>query len=459
MSNRTLAASDQDFSRGSVLDALFRMAVPMSMALLINILYSVVDRIYIGHIPEVGRLSLTGIGLISPIVTVIVAFQNLFGVGGTPLFSIARGKEDVDTASRILHNACFMLLLTGILLTALVLLTSRKLLYLIGASDATYPYASGYLRIYILGTVFVLFSLGLNPYINAQGNAKIGMLTVLIGAVINLILDPVFIFGFRMGVQGAAVATVIAQFCSALWVLQYFRSRRSRYRLSLRRFKPDIRIIGRIISLGVTEFVFQLTNSIVLFLYNVKLLELGGDIYVTAMTVIYSIREITNVIMFGIVGASKPIIGYNYGAGCYDRVKQSISYMTVLNLIYLGLIWALVMAFPDCFILLFNSDAQLLEICRTCVRIFFLFSFFGALQVSSQSVFVSLGRAKHALFFSLLRKVILIIPLTLILPYLFQLGARGVFLAEPLSELIGGSACFITMRKTVWKELSKNEEV
>lgn len=458
MRKRTTGTSNQDFSQGSVLDALVRMAVPMSLALLINILYSVVDRIYIGHIPEVGRLSLTGIGLISPIVTIIVAFQNLFGVGGSPLFSIARGEGNKEEASRILHNACFMLLINSILLTMVVLLTSKKLLYLIGASDATFPYASSYLKIYILGTVFVLFSLGLNPYINAQGDAKVGMLTVLIGAVVNLILDPIFIFGLHMGVRGAAIATVVAQFCSAMWVFLYFRSNRSPCQLSLRMLKPDIRIISRIASLGVTEFVFQLTNSIVLLLYNVKLLALGGDIYVTAMTVIYSIREITNVIMFGIVGASKPIIGFNYGARCYDRVKQGITYMTVLNLIYLTFIWTLVMLFPGFFIQLFNSDTQLLEIGRTCVRIFFLFSFFGALQVSSQSVFVSLGRAKHALFFSLLRKVFLIIPLTLILPYLFQLGVRGVFLAEPLSELIGGSACFITMRRTVWKELGTLEK-
>ncbi len=450
--------SNQDFSQGSVLDTLVRMAVPMSFALLINILYSVVDRIYIGHIPEVGRLSLTGIGLISPIVTIIVAFQNLYGVGGSPLFSIARGKGNDEEASGILHNACFMLLVNGILLTLIVLLTSKKLLYMIGASNETYPYASSYLRIYIIGTVFVLFSLGLNPYINAQGDAKVGMLTVLIGAVVNLILDPIFIFGFHMGVQGAAVATVIAQFCSAVWVFAYFRSCRSSYRLNLRLLRPNIRIIGRIASLGITEFVFQLTNSIVLLLYNVKLLALGGDIYVTAMTVIYSIREITNVIMFGIVGASKPIIGFNYGAGCYDRVKQGINYMTVLNIVYLTFIWTLVMLFPDFFILLFNNDAQLLEIGKTCVRIFFLFSFFGAFQVSSQSVFVSLGRAKYALFFSLLRKVILIIPLTLILPSLFHLGANGVFLAEPMSELIGGTACFITMRKTVWKELDTFEQ-
>lgn len=450
--------SAQDFSQGSVLEILVRMAAPMSLALLINILYSVVDRIYIGHIPEAGRLSLTGIGLISPIVTIIVAFQNLFGVGGSPLFSIARGEENDEKASCILHNACFMLLLNGILLTLIVLLTSRKLLYMIGASDETYPYASSYLRIYILGTVFVLFSLGLNPYINAQGNAREGMLTVLIGAVVNLILDPIFIFWFHMGIQGAAVATVIAQLCSAVWVFLYFRSSRSNYQLSFRAFKPDVKVIGQIASLGITEFVFQLTNSVVLLLYNVKLLALGGDIYVTVMTVIYSIREITNVIMFGIVGASKPIIGYNFGARCYDRVKQGINYMTILNFIYLALIWVLVMIFPRFFILLFNSDAQLLEIGKTCVRIFFLFSFFGALQVSSQAVFVSLNWAKHALFFSLLRKIILIIPLTLILPSFFQLGAKGVFLAEPLSELIGGTACFITMRKTIWKQLDSPKE-
>ncbi len=443
----------RDFSQGSVFEALIRMAVPMSFALLINILYSVVDRMYIGHIPQVGQLSLTGIGLVSPIVTVIVAFQNLFGAGGAPLFAIARGRDDKKEASKVFHNACFMLILTGLLLTLAIEVYGPSLLWRIGASENTFPYAVSYLRIYALGTVFVLFSLGLNPYINAQGDAKMGMATVLIGAVINIILDPILIFALNMGVQGAAIATVIAQFCSALWVFIYFRSGKSGIRLCLSQLKPNAAVIGKISSLGITEFVFQVTNSIVMMLYNVLLLDLGGDIYVTSMTVVYSIREITNVIMFGIVGAAKPIISFNYGAGYFDRSRQAIKYMTGLNLLYMSMIWFFVMLFPSFFIRIFNDDVQLLEITQRCVHIFFLFYVFGALQVSSQSVFVSLGKAKHALFFSLLRKVFLIIPLTLLLPHLFGLGADGVFLAEPMSELIGGTACFITMLRTAWREL------
>jgi putative MATE family efflux protein len=427
----------------------------MTFALLINILYSIVERMYIGHIPDTGHLALTGIGLISPIVTVVVAFQNLFGVGGSPLFSIARGRGDEKEAARVLSNACFMLISTGITLSVFLFLFKDSILYRIGASDQTFSYADDYLSIYLIGTVFVLISLGLNPYINAQGDARTGMFTVMIGAVINIILDPIFIFVFDLGVRGAAIATVIAQMCSAVWVLAYFGSPRSSIHIQFRSFSPDGGIIRRILALGVTEFVFQITNAVVLMLYNKMLLDLGGDICVTSMTVIYSVREISTVIMFGIIGAAKPIIGFNYGARRYDRVKQTIKLMPILNTVCMVAIWAVIMLFPELFIRIFNSDPQLLAIGRTFMRTFFLFSFFGALQVSAQSFFVSLGKAKYALFFSLLRKVVLIIPLTLLLPHLFSLGVLGVFLAEPLSELIGGSLCYIVMLNTAWKELSE----
>lgn len=444
---------NSDFLHGSVFRTLVRMAIPMSVALLINLLYNVIDRMYIGHIPDVGKLSLTGIGLVAPIVTVVAACQNFFGAGGVPLFSIALGQHDTEDASKILHNACFLLVFCGLILIIVIEAAAPQILQSIGASESTFPYALQYLRIYALGTVFVLFSLGLNPYINALGDVNTGMKTVAIGAVVNIILDPIFIFVLNMGVSGAAIASVIAQMCSALWVFIYF-SRKSTIRLKFCNMRVDLHSIGKIVSLGITEFVFQITNSIVMMLYNALLLRFGGDNYVTSMTVIYSIREITNIIMFGIVGAAKPIMSFNYGAGYYDRTKQVIKYMTLLNLIYLSAVWVFIIISPEFFIRIFNNDPILIDAAVPCLRIFFMFYVFGALQVSAQSVFVSLGKAKFALFFSLLRKVFLIIPFTLILPHIFDLGVNGVFAAEPLSEFIGGTICYVTMLMTVWKELS-----
>lgn len=445
----------RDFSKGPIFETLIHVAVPMIFALLINILYSIVDRMYIGHIPETGHLALTGIGLIFPIVTVVAAVQNLFGVGGSPLFSMARGRGDDKEATQVMSNSFFMLVSAGIILSILFFACKDRILYLIGASDQTFPYAKEYLSIYILGTVFVLISLGMNPYINAQGDARTGMFTVLIGAVLNIILDPIFIFVFDMGVKGAAIATVISQICSAVWVLAYFCSSHSSVHIQFRGFSPNIAIIRRILALGISEFVFQITNAIVMMLYNILLLDLGGDICVTAMTVIYSVRELSTVVMFGIIGAAKPIISFNYGANCYARVKQTIKLTTVLSVAFMAAIWAVIMLFPNFFVRIFSSDPKLLNICHTYMRTFFLFSVFGAFQVSGQSVFVSLGKAKYALFFSMLRKVILIIPLTLLLPHLFGLGVQGVFLAEPISELVGGSLCYIVMLNVIWKGLNE----
>ena len=446
-----------DFTQGSVLGNIVRMAIPMTLAFLVNVTYSVVDRIYIGHMPDVGALALTGIGLAFPITAVITAFQNLFGSGGSPLFSMAMGRGDKAKARANLANSAFMLILMGVVLTLVGFLVKDSVLWLIGASENTFTYASDYLDIYLLGTVFVMVSLGLNPYINAQGYATTGMLTVLIGAVINIVLDPVFIFVFKMGVKGAAWATIISQAVSALWVLCFLCGKKVEVKLSFRGFRPDFKMIGKIMSLGMTEFCFALTNSAVSMLYNAQLQALGGDSWVGAMTVVNSLREVLMTIMHGVTGATRPIISYNYGAKCYKRVREAIRLLFTIIFSYYFITWALLMLFPDVFASLFLKDASMLEPTRIGIRLFFCLQFFMAFQSTGQSTFTALGMARHALFFSLLRKAFLVIPLTLILPKLFGLGVYGVFLSEPVSDLLGGLSCFTTMYFTVYRKLPKTD--
>ena len=448
-----------DFTQGSIPQNIVRMAVPMTAALLINALYSIVDRIYLGHIPGAGSYALTGIGLAFPIITLITAFQNLFGNGGAPLFAMARGKGDRELAARYLQNAAFMLVLTGLVLTAVSYVVKRPVLRLIGASEVTFPYADDYLNVYLIGTVFVMISLGLNPYINAQGYARTGMLTVMIGAFINIALDPLFIFVFKMGVKGAAIATIIAQFISAMWVLKFLFGKHAPVRLSFNGFKPDIRIIGKIMSLGVTDFCFALTNSAVSMFSNARLALLGGDAWVGAMTVISSIREVTLTVMHGVSHASKPIMSYNYGAKQFRRVKSTSNHLLVIVLAYYLLVWILLMACPGFFAGLFTEEGDVYRCSITAIRVFFCVQFFMALQTSGQSTFTSLGMAKHALFFSLFRKAILVIPLVFILPNLFNLGVLGVFAAEPVSDVIGGTACFVTMKFATRKKLQEGAEI
>lgn len=448
-----------DFTQGSIPQNIVRMAVPMTAALLINALYSIVDRIYLGHIPGAGSYALTGIGLAFPIITLITAFQNLFGNGGAPLFAMARGKGDRELAARYLQNAAFMLVLTGLVLTAVSYVVKRPVLRLIGASEVTFPYADDYLNVYLIGTVFVMISLGLNPYINAQGYARTGMLTVMIGAFINIALDPLFIFVFKMGVKGAAIATIIAQFISAMWVLKFLFGKHAPVRLSFNGFKPDIRIIGKIMSLGVTDFCFALTNSAVSMFSNARLALLGGDAWVGAMTVISSIREVTLTVMHGVSHASKPIMSYNYGAKQFRRVKSTSNHLLVIVLVYYLLVWACLMSFPGFFAGLFTEEGDVYRCSITAIRVFFCVQFFMALQTSGQSTFTSLGMAKHALFFSLFRKAILVIPLVFILPNLFNLGVLGVFAAEPVSDVIGGTACFVTMKFATRKKLQEGAEI
>lgn len=459
-----LSKSNNDFSKGKVWVTILRQAVPMVLAQLVHVLYNVVDRMFIGRIPDASVNALTGVGLTFPILLIINAFANLFGTGGVPLFSMARGaaksekdNKQTDRAATVMNNTFFMLCAVGVVLMIAALLLKKPFLYLFGASDVTYPYADNYITIYLFGTVFVMISLGMNGFINAQGFANKGMMTVLIGAVLNLLLDPLFIFVFHMGVKGAALATVISQFVSALWVVLFLTGKKTLFRLDFKRMFPQWKLVREIVSLGIAGFIMGFTTSAVQMVCNAMLSQFGGDLYVGVMTVINSIREISFAPVSGVTSASNPVIGFNYGAKEYRRVRSAIVFVSVVCVVYMTVVWLLLMLFPRFFIGIFNDDPALVETCVGSMFIYFFGCFMMSLQMAGQTVVQSLGRAKQAIFFSLLRKVVIVIPLTLLLPHIPGLGVNGVFLAEAISNFIGGSACYITMLCTVWRQMKKLE--
>ena len=393
---------------------ILQMALPMTVAQLINILYNIVDRMYLGRLP--GHLSLTGLGLCLPIISILMGFANLCGMGGAPLCSIHRGKGENEEAERILGNSFALLLLFGAGLTALGLAFRRPILYLFGASDLTFPYANDYLTIYLLGTLFVMIGLGMNPFINAQGFSRMGMMTVALGAAVNIVLDPIFIFALDMGVRGAALATVLAQGCSALWVLKFLTGRRALLRLRWNTLRLQAARVRRILALGTSGFVMSMTNSLVQVLCNASLQHYGGDLYVGVMTVINSIREVVSMPVQGITNGCQPVLGYNYGAGEYERVRRGIRFTTVLTVGYSVAAWALVMAVPELLIRIFNDEPELIAAGIPAFRLYFAAFFCMSFQFIGQSVFVGLGRSRSAVFFSLLRKAFIVAPLTLLLP-------------------------------------------
>ena len=431
---------------------MIRMAIPSIIAQVINILYNIVDRMYLGRLP--GHLSLTGLGLCLPIISILMGFANLCGMGGAPLCSICRGRGENDEAEQIMGNSFSLLLLFGSALTVLCLMFRRPILYLFGASDVTFPYANDYLTIYILGTLFVMISLGMNPFINAQGFSRMGMITVAVGAVVNIVLDPIFIFLMDLGVKGAALATVISQACSAVWVLKFLTGKKAILKLRMSALRLKAERVKRILSLGTSGFVMSMTNSLAQVLCNASLEAYSGDLYVGVMTVINSIREIITMPVQGITNGCQPVLGYNYGAGQYQRVRQGIRFTTVLTVGYSVAVWAVVMLLPEPLIRIFNNEPDLISVGIPAFRIYFATFFFMSFQFIGQSVFVGLGRSKNAVFFSLLRKAFIVAPLTLILPAV-GFGADGVFLAEPISNVLGGLACIITMYATVYRRLGR----
>lgn len=449
-------AVQNDFSKGSVAGNIVRLAVPLTLAQLVNVLYNVVDRVFIGHIGD-SILPLTGVGLCMPVITIISAFSGLFGMGGAPICSIQRGQGNLDEAAQVQNTSFVLLTATGALLTLVGEVFLQPILRLFGASADTMPYAAAYLRIYLLGTVFVMISLGMNYFINSQGFARTGMLTVSLGAAVNLALDPILIFGLRMGVQGAALATVLAQAASAVWVLRFLRGKRAILRLEPRAFRWNTRRVGRITGLGMSNFIALGTNGVVQIACNTTLQQFGGELYVGVMTVLTSIREVVQMPVSGLTNGAQPVIGYNYGAKTYGRVRQAILFTALMGIGYTTLVWAALFFFPAGFIRLFHDSPALLEAARPALHLYFFGYFMMSLQFAGQSVFVALGKSGRAVFFSLLRKVVIVVPLTLILPRVAGLGVAGVFLAEPISNFAGGLACFCTMYATVYRRLGREE--
>lgn len=436
------------------------MALPMTVAQLIHILYNIVDRIFLGHIEGVGRLSITGVGLCLPVISIIMAFANLCGMGGAPLCSIYRGRGEDEEAERIMGNSFTLILIFGSLLTVACLVFKEPILYLFGASDNTFAYANDYLTVYLYGTLFVMVGLGMNSFINSQGFGKTGMFTIVIGAVLNLILDPIFIFVMDMGVKGAAWATILSQGVSAVWVMKFLTGKKALLRLKLSAMALKLGRVKRILALGVSSFVMAMTNALVQSLCNATLQRAGGnmgDLYVGVMTVINSVREVITMPISGITNGCQPVLGYNYGAKLYSRVREGIRITTAATLIYAVASWALIMIFPQFFIHIFNSEAEMIEAGVPAFRLYFCTFFCMVGQMVGQSVSVALGRSKSAVFFSLLRKAFIVAPLTVILPALGW-GVNGVFAAEPISNVVGGLACFGVMIATVYIPLGRQED-
>lgn len=441
-----------DFSKGRVWKNIISQAIPLTLAQLVQLLYNVVDRIYIGHLGEEHSMALTGVGLTFPVITLIAAFTALFGMGGTPLFSIARGAKEDEKAERILGNVFTLLLTSSVILFVVCYIFRKPILYLFGASEASYVYADQYLRIYLFGTAFTMLTTGLNGFINAQGFPRTGMMTTVLGAVLNLVLDPVFIFVFDMGVQGAALATVISQVISAIWVIQFLTGKKALLTLKRENMKIDLQLTKQIMSLGASGFIMQGTNCLVQIVCNATLQSYGGDLYVGIMTVLNSVREVLSLPVMGITQGAQPVLGYNYGAKENKRVKEGIRFTAMIGMAYTVLAWIVVMLIPKQLFMIFTNDSAIIEAGPSALNLYFFGFFFMSFQFAGQSVFQALGEAKKAIFFSLLRKAVIVIPLTLLLPRI-GFGVNGVFMAEPISNAIGGLACFVTMWYTVYRKL------
>ena len=433
---------------------MLRLATPAVVAQLVNLLYNIVDRIYIGHMPENGDLALTGLGLTFPVILSISAFSALVGSGGAPIAAIFLGKQDEDAAQRIVGNGVFLLLVFSAALTGLFYGIKEPLLYLVGASEQTFPFADQYLSIYLIGTAFVLFSIGLHPFISCQGKSRTAMLSVLIGAVCNLILDPVFIFWLGMGIRGAALATVLSQGLSALWVVRFLCSKKSALRIRLPDLRPRKDMIGRICALGISPFIMQITESAISLVLNNGLKTYGNDLYVGSMTILNSVMQIIFALNNGFAGGIQSVISYNYGAGNFDRVRKTFRRMIAVTASMGAFFTALVTLFPAAFAGLFTDNPDLIALTAKVLPIFCAGMWIFGIQTGCQNTFIGLGQARISLFFALLRKVLLLIPLALILPRL-GLGVWGVYLSEPVADVISAAAIGITFLRVYPKILSK----
>ena len=447
MREKQKKAKEANLGQDPIGGLLFKLAMPAILAQLINVLYNMVDRMYIGHIPNVGPSALTGVGVTMPAIMCISAFAALVSMGGAPRASIMMGKGKHEEAEKILGNCTAMLCLVAVILTILFLIFGKDILLIFGASENTIEYAWAYMQIYSCGTIFVQLALGLNAFINAQGFAKIGMLTVVIGAICNIILDPIFIFLLNMGGRGAALATIISQGVSCVWILKFLMGNKSTLRLQTRYMRIQPKVVIPCVALGVSPFIMQFTESILNVCFNTSLLKYGGDTAVGAMTILGSVMQFTMLPLQGLSQGAQPIVSFNYGANNIKRVKKAFRLLLLCSLSFTVIMWTVCMLFPQLFIGIFTSDAQLAEYTKWAIHIYMAATLIFGIQIACQQTFIALGNAKVSVFLALLRKVILLIPLIYILPNFFADKTMAVFLAEPVADVIAVTTTAVLFAK------------
>ena len=454
----SVGTADQRLGTAPLLPLIFSLALPTALAQLVNMLYNIVDRIYVGHIPGTGSLALAGLGVTYPIIVLITAFSNLVGMGGAPRASVAMGRGDYKTAEKILGNCITILVVLSVVLSVVFTIYGEPVLLAFGASENTLPYAMAYLRIYLLGTIFVQFTLGMTPFITNQGFAKTSMATTCIGAISNIILDPIFIYGFNMGVVGAAVATILSQALSMIWVLCFFLGKRSVLRIRKENLIPDKAILVLVLSLGVSPFLMTATECLIQLSFNTGAATYGGDSAVAIMSILFSVAQIANLPVQGFCQGAQPLIGYNFGAQKLERVRKTFQVMLTVSMSVTTLVVAAVEIAPQMFLGLFSSDAAIVAIGSAPLRIYMLGHFFMGAQNACQQTFLGLGEAKLSMFIALLRKVILLLPLSLVIPRVFGLlgisQLLGLYVAEPVSDFISASTCTILFFVIEWKKLN-----
>ena len=437
---------------------LFKLALPTVVAQLVNMLYNIVDRIYIGHMPEVGDLALTGVGVCMPIILIVSAFAALVSSGGAPRSSIFMGKKDMESAERTLGGCFGLQVLVSIILTVVLLIWNRDLLLAFGASENTIEYATAYMSIYAIGTIFVQLTLGMNAFVSAQGFTKISMLSVIIGAVANIALDPLFIYGLNMGVRGAALATIISQALSCVWVTSFLCSQKSILRLRVKNLIPSPRIVLPCIALGSATFIMQASESVISVCFNSSLLHYGGDVAVGAMAILTSVMQFAMLPPQGIAQGAQPILSYNYGAKNADRVKKTYKTLLIACLIYSVTLWLAVMLFPHVFVSIFTPDAALVNFAAKALRIYFSGMVLFGIQIACQMTFVSLGNAPSSIIVAVMRKFVLLLPLIYIMPHLASDPTTGVYMAEPVADVLAVTFTTILFIFQFRKALRKIEE-
>lgn len=439
---------------------LFKLAIPTVIAQLINMLYNIIDRIYIGHIPGVGSLALTGVGVCMPLILIVSAFAALVSAGGAPRASIFMGKNDTDTAEKTLGNCFSLQIIVSLVLTVILLLFNRQLLLAFGASENTVPYASSYMQIYAIGTIFVQLTLGMSAFITAQGFTKISMISVLIGAISNIILDPIFIFGLNLGVRGAALATILSQSLSCIWVVSFLCGKKTLLRIRKNNLKLQANIILPCLALGMAAFIMQGSESIISICFNSSLLKYGGDIAVGAMTILTSVNQFAMLPLQGVAQGAQPITSYNYGAGNIDRVKKTFKTLALTCLTYSATLWLVVMLVPQFFVKIFTSDTALINFTAPALRVYFAGMVTFGIQIACQMTFTALGKAVNSIVVAVVRKFILLIPLIYMMPMFFTNQTMGVYAAEPVADIIAvifTTILFSIQFKKILKEMENSQ--